>query len=100
MVDQIARAVLYEGYLLYPYRQSALKNQQRWNFGVLYPPAWAALQTGSDRSFFQMQCLARCSHQARLDVSVRFLQLVALSTGAREWQEGIEQKATANSLLV
>ena len=100
MVDQIARAVLYEGYLLYPYRQSALKNQQRWNFGVLYPPAWAAKQTGSDRSFFQMECLARCGARATLDVSVRFLQLMACDSGGREWQEGVEQRESADSLSV
>ena len=43
-VEQIADAILYEGYILYPYRASALKNGQRWNFGVLYPPAYAAAQ--------------------------------------------------------
>ena len=32
-VDQIAKAVLYEGYMLYPYRPSSVKNRQRWNFG-------------------------------------------------------------------
>ena len=37
-VEEIARAVLYEGYMLYPYRPSSVKNQQRWNFGVLFPP--------------------------------------------------------------
>jgi hypothetical protein len=98
MVEQIARAVLYEGYLLYPYRQSALKNQQRWNFGVLYPPAWAANQTGSDRSFFQMECLATCGANTTVDVSVRFLQLAACEAGGREWQEGMEQRACAESL--
>jgi hypothetical protein len=98
MVDQVARAVLYEGYLLYPYRQSALKNQQRWNFGVLYPPSWAAKQTGSDRSYFQMECLTECAENACLDVSVRFLQLVARDEGTREWQEGIEQKVSIDSL--
>ena len=36
-VDQVANAVLYEGYILYPYRPSAVKNRQRWNFGVVYP---------------------------------------------------------------
>ena len=36
-VEKIAEAVLYEGYMLYPYRASAVKNQQRWNFGVLMP---------------------------------------------------------------
>jgi hypothetical protein len=98
IVDQIARAVLYEGYLLYPYRQSALKNQQRWNFGVLYPPAWAVLQTGSDRSYFQMECVATGTEETRIDVSVRFLQLVARGTGERVWQEAIEQKMSVESL--
>ncbi len=91
VVEKIARAVLYEGYLLYPYRPSALKNQQRWNFGVLYPPAWAANQTGSDRSYFQMECLALCSANSLLDVSLRFLQI--LPSGA------IEQRVAVNSLF-
>ena len=34
----VADAVLYEGYVLYPYRASARKNQMRWQFGVLAPP--------------------------------------------------------------
>jgi hypothetical protein len=36
-VEKIASAVMYEGYILYPYRPSAMKNRQRFNFGVLYP---------------------------------------------------------------
>ena len=94
MVDKIARAVLYEGYLLYPYRPSAIKNQQRWNFGVLYPPAWAAAQTGSDRSYFSMECIARCGPQAEVDVSIRFLQLITREADQRSWQEAIEQRIT------
>ena len=38
-VDPIADAVLYEGYILYPYRPST-KNRQRWTFGGLYPEAY------------------------------------------------------------
>jgi hypothetical protein len=100
VVDRIARAVLYEGYILYPYRASALKNRQRWTFGVLYPPAWAANQTGSDRSYFQMECLAQCSPNIGLDVSVRFLQLVARDDGGHEWQEGLEQNVSVHSLAI
>ena len=48
VVEKIANAVLYEGYLLYPYRASAVKNQQRFNFGVLYPREHCELQQGSD----------------------------------------------------
>ena len=39
---QVADAVLFEGYVLYPYRASAAKNRMRWQFGVLVPPAWGA----------------------------------------------------------
>ena len=37
MNDSVADAILYEGYMLYPYRRSALKNQHRWTFGVVEP---------------------------------------------------------------
>ena len=37
--EQVASAILYEGYILYPYRPSSVKNRQRWNFGVVYPPS-------------------------------------------------------------
>ena len=41
--QRVADAVLWEGYVLYPYRASAAKNQVRWQYGVLAP---AALQRG------------------------------------------------------
>ena len=34
--DAIAKAVLYEGYMLYPYRPSSVKNRQRFNFGSIH----------------------------------------------------------------
>src|SRR5271170_828904 len=84
-VEQIADAILYEGYILYPYRASALKNGQRWNFGVLYPPAYAAAQRGSDASTMQCECLARGDN---LSVTVRFLQLLTRDG----WQEAITRE--------
>jgi hydrogenase maturation protease len=81
LVNQIANAVLYEGYILYPYRRSAVKNQQRWNFGVLYPRSYAAGQTGHDAWSMQMECLASFTPQTHLKVSARFLQLVNRDVG-------------------
>ncbi len=43
-VEKIAAAILYEGYILYPYRPTATKNRQRWNFGTLYPRMYAEEQ--------------------------------------------------------
>src|SRR5580704_7360831 len=31
-VESVVQAVLYEGYMLYPYRPSSVKNRQRWTF--------------------------------------------------------------------
>jgi len=75
LIEDIASAVLYEGYLLYPYRASALKNQQRWNFGVLYPRGYAEQQSGADACCSQTECLVRVQVDAKLSVRLRFLQL-------------------------
>jgi hypothetical protein len=69
----VAQAVLYEGYLLYPYRASAAKNQARWQFGVLVPASYAATGTG-EHSVSRTECLAVAGPGARLSLRVRFLQ--------------------------
>jgi hypothetical protein len=76
-VRAIADAVLYEGYVLWPYRRSALKNAQRWTFGGVYPRAHAAGRaTGDDPSRMQSQCLVQAPPGARVDIGVRFLHVV------------------------
>ena len=51
------RALLYEGYMLYPYRPSSVKNRQRCNFGVLYPERYSRGQDGVDPWLMQTECL-------------------------------------------
>jgi hypothetical protein len=82
-VEKIAEAVLYEGYMLYPYRLSSVKNQQRWNFGVLYPPPWCDQQFGSDRCSMQTECLLKTDSSTRLTVKVRFLHIMQRSIAKR-----------------
>jgi hypothetical protein len=71
-VRRIADAVLYEGYILWPYRRSALKNTRRWTFGGIYPPAHSALHP-DDRSEMRTECLLQGYD---VDVRVRFLHVV------------------------
>jgi hypothetical protein len=80
-VEKIVKAVLYEGYMLYPYRPSAVKNQQRWNFGVVHPRSSSQSQAGSDGWMMQTECLVEGSPMSKLEVKVRFLQLVERSVG-------------------
>ncbi len=80
--DRIARAVLYEGYMLYPYRPSAVKNQQRFNFGVVYPHAFSETQKGADPWTMHTECLVQGGRTAQLQAQVRFLQLMERSVQA------------------
>jgi hydrogenase maturation protease len=94
-VQKIAEAVLYEGYMLYPYRPSSVKNQQRWNFGVLSPRTWSEQQQGSDAWTMQTECLVQGGASARLTIKVRFLQIVQrtvgrLRTPGQEPSRGVE----------
>ncbi len=70
----VADAILYEGYLLYPYRQSSRKNQARFQFGVLMPPAYAAVDD-CEPSASQTECLAEARDDATVQVLVRFLHV-------------------------
>jgi hypothetical protein len=71
--EKIARTVLYEGYLLYPYRRSALKNTWRWTFGVVAPGA----STGLD-------CLLEATPATRLSVKVKHLHEIGDRVEERE----------------
>jgi hypothetical protein len=85
--EKIANAILYEGYLLYPYRSSSVKNQQRFNFGVLYPRRHCEQNPGSDAWEMQAECLVHGSAVTTIEIKTRFLQLVE-----REGrQEGVER---------
>ncbi len=76
LVDQIVDAVLYEGYILYPYRPS-VKNRQRWTFGGLYPRAYCQAQQAGDAWSMQTECLIRGNGNTVVGIQVRFLHLRA-----------------------
>jgi hypothetical protein len=112
-VRAIADAVLYEGYLLYPYRASAAKNKVRWQWGVLMPPSYVDGGTG-ERAASHTELLAEPASDAVLHVRLRFLQLQrrvaevggpegfeaveSLMVGDTEhttWDEAVEQEVDA-----
>ena len=105
-VRAIADAVLYEGYILWPYRRSALKNQRRFTFGGVYPPAHAAAHP-DDPAIMRIEVLVRGG--GPIEVTVRFLQVVERTIlglggdpvdelvvdGERyvSWEEAVEREA-------
>jgi hypothetical protein len=76
LARKVADAVLYEGYLLYPYRASAAKNQARWQFGVLLPRRWSEDGTGEPWSN-RTECLLEPEDSTTVRVLVRFLHVQA-----------------------
>ncbi|MGW5666799.1 hypothetical protein [Micromonospora sp. NPDC003776] len=81
--EAVADAILYEGYLLYPYRRSSVKNRVRWQFGVLVPPAWgeahglvdSGVAGSAESSWQRTECLMEAQDTAIVRIRLRFLQL-------------------------
>ncbi len=80
-VDAVVNAVLYEGYMLYPYRPSSVKNRHRWTFGGVYPQAWSNAQNGADPWVMQTQCVMSAAANATLDIRIGFLHLLQRQAG-------------------
>lgn len=104
-VEQIADAVLYEGYILYPYRPSAVKNRQRWNFGVVCPESYAIAQRGTEMSTMSTECLVEADASTTVDVRVRFLHLLLRETSATDrspkvWQEAVEREVVVPQVRI
>ncbi len=95
---RIADAVLYEGYILYPYRPSATKNRFRWQFGVVAPREWS--EVGGDPWEMQTECLVEPAGLPLVDVTIRFLQVRAKDSVSAEWDEGIERSIDCRSVAV
>lgn len=80
-VEKIANVILYEGYILYPYRPSAKKNRQRWMFGVVYPQDYSLSQGDTDPCTMQTQCLVMGGHRTAIEIKIRFLHFIAREVG-------------------
>jgi hypothetical protein len=110
---KIADAVLYEGYVLYPYRASSGKNRLRFQFGVLAPRRWSEAG-GCEQWWMSTECIAEPRPGARVRGKIRFLQMqrrmVEQADGddsfravesieidgklLTSWDEGIEREAS------
>jgi hypothetical protein len=85
----VANAVLYEGYVLYPYRASSRKNQVRFQWGVLTPRAFAEAE-GSERWWMRTECLVESGLAPLLSVRIRFLQAQHRSIEGRVLGKGMD----------
>lgn len=84
----VADAVLYEGYVLYPYRASSRKNQLRWQFGVLAPRLYSGAEEAEPWSM-RTQIVVEARSDADLSVRVRALQVQSRSVFAIDGDEPV-----------
>ena len=85
-VRELADAILHEGYLLYPYRASALKNHHRYPFGTIYPQAFCEAHQAGDAWSVPMECVALGRPEAELAAELRFLQFSSAEAIVRSVQ--------------
>jgi hypothetical protein len=85
--EAVVRAVVYEGYVLYPYRDSSTKNRQRWMFGTLGPAG------GVEASALRVDCLVDADATGAIVARARFLQPVDVfaKLGAPPSREALER---------
>jgi hypothetical protein len=95
-IAKIADAVLWEGYMLYPYRPSNVKNRQRWTFGGLYPAEYA--EKNGEASELRAEVLIQASPQSNVTVIVRFLHLLSQEAHGRTFQRAVAREVTLNDL--
>ena len=120
-VERIVAATLYEGYVLYPYRPTSVKNQVRWTFGGVHPRAYSEASGGTEAWTARTECLLADDGAAEVDVSLRFLQLMTRTVGRvdeggdlvdgfepvhelrvdgvthRSWEEAVERRVDCGS---
>ncbi|MGW9451865.1 hypothetical protein [Streptomyces sp. NPDC055632] len=109
---EVADTVLFEGYVLYPYRASAAKNRFRWQFGVLVPPSWG--DASGEHRLQRTECLMEPRPGAELALELRFLHVQRRTVEERApdgtfapvgelrladkvlatWDEGVEETVT------
>jgi hypothetical protein len=87
----VADAVMYEGYILYPYRASAPKNRSRWQFGVVMAPGYTAVDP-SERDFAQTECVLEQGAETTVAVVIRFLQVQRRTSDGSAWDEAVEHE--------
>ena len=99
-IEKIADAVLYEGYILYPYRPSSIKNQQRWNFGTLFPREFVMTQNAQEAWSFRAEVVIEGGEDTHIDARVRFLHLVPAENAEHGWDEGFARFRTVEGLTL
>lgn len=98
-VEALVRALLHEGYLLYPYHGDAPKNRRRWTFGALFPPSWTEAHRTGDAPALRAEVLVEGAAAETVTIRARFLHVAEVQVpGEAPWQEAAEREVVVGPL--
>jgi hypothetical protein len=87
-IKRLSDAILHEGYMLFPYRPSAVKNRKRWTFGAICPRPYSDANEGTEAWQVKTECLVRVEGVPTIEVQMRFLHVMESRTNNGSWQQG------------
>jgi hypothetical protein len=93
---RLAHSLMFEGYVLYPYRQNSLKNQRRPLFGSLYPPAWA--EAAGERAGVQASVLVEASRVTLRVLLLHWARRTSEAEAEPAWLEAQERVVSVGPL--
>lgn len=97
-LNNLIHTLLYEGYSLYPYRNSALKNKMPIPFGVVYPESYCR-QNEHVHCIMQTECIVSGNKDLSINIHIRFLQINNDSNPENAWR-AIERNVSPGNLLI
>jgi hypothetical protein len=99
-IERVADAILFEGYILYPYRPSSIKNRKRWNFGTLFPRGFVEADAPNESCDLHAEVLVQGPITSTVNVRMRFLELVPTEGGGgQNWQQGLVRTRDCSAAL-
>lgn len=95
-LQELTHTLLYEGYALYPYRNTALKNKTPIPFGVVYPEVYCRYNQYVHCNM-QTECLLKGNETTLLNISIKFLHISNDAANAFAWK-AIEKEIVADKI--
>ncbi len=92
VLKNLANTLLYEGYSLFPYHRSAIKNQKPIPFGVIYPKKYNEYNQHAHSSM-KSECIIAGNDDLSLNISVRFLHLIKIKADKQNTKENVQDEA-------
>lgn len=92
VLDSLTKTVLYEGYSIFPYHRTSVKNLKPIPFGVIYPEQYHSHHPHAPTRM-KTECIVAAQKNCTVNITVRFLHLIT----TRIFQQTDKENASLQS---